>query len=112
MSAGITVVREHLKRVFPGAVGLFANLDSAISLKFLTRFDCQDRADWLTPKRLGAWLDSVGYTGRTDPAILHARLTAAPHGATGEESTAHVPITRALVATLTSLVEQIAILSK
>ena len=105
-------LREHLKRVFPGAVGLFADLDSAISLTFLTRFDCQDRADWLTPKRLGAWLKSVRYTGRTDPAILHARLTAAPRGATGAEGAAHAHITRALVATLTTLVEQITILSK
>src|SRR5882757_6591699 len=63
-------LRAHLMIVFPGAVGLFADIDSAISLKFLTRFDCQDRADWLTPKRLGAWLKSVGYTGRTDPATL------------------------------------------
>ena len=105
-------LREHLKRVFPGAVGLFADLDSAISLTFLTRFDCQDRADWLTPKRLGAWLDSVGYPGRTDPGTLHARLTTAPRGATGQEGTTHAHITRALVATLTTLVEQIAILSK
>ena len=104
-------MREHLKRVFPAAIGLFADLDSAISLKFLTRFDCQDRADWLTPTRLGAWLVSVGYCGRTDPAALHARLTAAPRGATGDEGAAHVHITRALVATLTSLVEQIKILS-
>ena len=29
-------LREHLNRVFPGAVGLFADLDSAISLKFLS----------------------------------------------------------------------------
>ena len=105
-------LREHLKRVFPGAVGLFADLDSAISLTFLTRFDCQDRADWLTPKRLGAWLDSVGYPGRTDPGTLHARLTTAPRGATGQEGTTHAHITRALVATLTTLVEQIAVLSK
>ena len=105
-------LREHLKRVLPGAVGLFADLDSAISLTFLTRFDCQDRADWLTPKRLGAWLDSVGYPGRTDPGTLHARLTAAPRGATGQEGTTHAHITRALVATLTTLVEQIAVLSK
>ena len=80
-------------------------------MKFLTRFDCQDRADWLTPTRLGAWLVSVGYCGRTDPGALHARLTAAPRGATGDEGAAHVHITRALVATLTSLVEQIKILS-
>jgi len=105
-------LREHLKRVFPGALGLFADLDSAISLTFLTRFDCQDRADWLTPKRLGAWLASVGYTGRTDPATLHTRLRAAPRGATGAEGAAHAHITGALVATLTALVEQIKILEK
>lgn len=104
-------LREHLKGVFPGALGLFENLDSPISLKFLTRFDCQDRADWLTPKRLGTWLTSVRYTGRTDPATLHARLTAAPRGAVGEHGAAHAHITRALAATLISLVEQIKILS-
>ena len=61
-------LRAHLNIVFPGAVGLFADLDSPISLAFLTRFDCQDRADWLSPTRLGAWLATVGYSGRTDPA--------------------------------------------
>ena len=105
-------LREQLNRVFPGAVGLFADLDSAISLKFLTRFDCQDRADWLSPKRLGVWLQSVGYTGRTDPGALHTRLTAAPRGATGDEGAAHAHITRALVTTLTALVEQITVLSQ
>src|SRR5271166_5387567 len=105
-------LREHLKRVFPGALGLFEDLDSPISLKFLTRFDCQERADWLTPQRWGAWLKSVRYTGRTDPAILHGRLTAAPRGAIGENGAAHVHITRALVATLTSLNAQIKILSE
>jgi transposase len=102
-------LREHLKRVFPGPLGLFEDLDSVISLTFLTRFDCQDRADWLTPTRLTTWLKSVRYTGRTAPATLHARLTAAPRGATGAESAAHVHITRALVATLG---EQIKILDK
>jgi transposase len=105
-------LREHLKRVFPGALGLFEDLDSAISLTFLTRFDCQDRADWLTPKRLGAWLKSVRYTGRTDPATLLARLSAAPPGATGDQGAAHAHITRALVATLSTLVAQIKILDK
>ena len=52
------------------------------------------------------------YTGRTAPATLHARLTAAPRGATGAEGAAHVRITRALVATLGTLVEQIKILDK
>jgi transposase len=104
-------LREHLNRAFPGAVGLFADIDSPISLSFLTRFDCQDRADWLTPTRLGAWLASVGYTGRTDPAVLHARLTAAPRGLTGKKGTAHTHITQALVATLKTLVDQIKALS-
>jgi transposase len=104
-------LREHLNRVFPGAVGLFADLDSVISLSFLTRFDCQDRADWLTPKRLGAWLAGVGYTGGKDPAILHAHLIAAPRGVTDEEGAAHAHITEALVTTLKTVVEQIKNLS-
>ena len=104
-------LREHLKGAFPGAVGLFRDLDSPISLQFLTRFDCQDRADWLTPKRLAAWLAAVGYCGRTDPAVLHARLSAAPRGAGGEEGAALTHITRAMLLTLSALNEQIRILS-
>jgi transposase len=104
-------LRAHLRNAFPGAVGLFAELDSPISLAFLTRFDTQDRADWLWPKRLAAWLASLGYSGHTDPTTLHARLIAAPRGATGDHGLAHAHITRALLATLTTLVEQIKILS-
>ena len=97
-------LRAHLKIVFPGAVGLFAELDSAISLAFLARFDCQARADWLSAKRLAAWLASVGYSGRTDAAVLYRRLTSAPRGSAGADGTA---TTRALVAVLSSLVAQI-----
>ncbi len=104
-------LRAHLNGVYPGPVGLFDTLDSQISLKFLTRFDCQDRADWLTPKRLGAWLVSVGYKGHTDPAVLHARLSSRPQGFTGPQGAAYVGITTALVATLTNLVTQIGELS-
>ncbi|MGH3981448.1 MAG: IS110 family transposase [Pseudonocardiaceae bacterium] len=105
-------LRAHLQRVFPGAVGLFAELDSPISLRFLGRFDCQDRADWLSAKRLGAWLRSVGYCGRIDPEVLHARLTAAPRGATGEHGGATAHVTRALLTALATLVEQIKALSE
>jgi transposase len=100
-------LRAHLQTVFPGAVGLFADLDSPISLAFLARFDTQDRADWLSPKRLTAWLANIGYTGRVDPTVLHARLTAAPRGATGDHGTIQAHITHALLAVLTTLVEQI-----
>ena len=104
-------LRAHLRNVLPGAVGLFAEIDSPISLAFLSRFPTQDRADWLTPKRLGSWLASVGYSGRTDPAVLHARLIAAPRGATGAEAATQAHTTTALLAVLTSLVEQTKILS-
>ncbi len=104
-------LRAHLRNAFPGAVGLFAEIDSPISLAFLTRFDTQDRADWLSPKRMAAWLTSVGYCGRVDPAVLHAHLTAAPRGAVGDHGTAQAHITRALLAVLTTLVEQIKTLS-
>jgi transposase len=104
-------LREHLKRVFPGAVGLFADIDSSISLTFLSRFDSQDRADWLSPKRLAAWLASVGYCGRTDPTVLHARLTAAPRGVVGEQGITESRVTRAFLAVLLTLTEQIKALS-
>jgi len=105
-------LRAHLQTVFPGAVGLFRDLDSPISLRFLERFDCQDRADWLSPKRLAAWLASVGYCGRSSAEKLHTRLTTAPRGATGEHGAAAAHITRALLAALTTLVEQIKILTE
>lgn len=104
-------LRAHLNRVYPAPVGLFEALDSPISLTFLSRFDCQERADWLTPKRLGTWLASVGYKGRTAPAVLHARLNSRPRGLTGPDAVAYVGITTALVATLNNLVAQIAQLS-
>jgi transposase len=96
-------LRAHLRAVFPGAVGLFADIDSPISLTFLTRFTTQNQADWLSPTRLGKWLSGVGYCGKVDPAVLHARLVAAPRGLTGAHADAHAAITRAFVGVLTSL---------
>jgi transposase len=104
-------LRAHLRNVFPGAAGLFADLDSPVSLAFLARFDTQDRADWLTPARMAKWLASIGYSGHTDPAVLHARLTAAPRGITGPDADAQACITHALHAVLTTLAEQIKKLS-
>jgi transposase len=105
-------LRAHLGICFPGAVGLFADLDSAISLAFLRRFTDQTRADWLSPKRLGAWLRSVGYSGRTDPAVLHERLTRAPRGLTGPEGEARAAITRALLEAIEAISTQIAALAE
>jgi transposase len=99
--------RAHLRAVFPGAVGLFADIDSPISLAFLTRFTTQDQADWLSPTRLGVWLAKTSYSGKVDPAVLHGRLVAAARGAVGIEATAQATITRGFIAVLTILVEQI-----
>lgn len=100
-------LRAHLRNVLPGAVGLFADIDSPISLAFLTRFPTQDKADWLTPTRLGAWLAKQGYSGKTDPAVLHARLVAAPRGPIGAEADTNAAVTTALVAVLQTLLIQI-----
>jgi transposase len=100
-------LRAHLLGAFPGAVGLFSKLDSAISLAFLARFGCQDRAGWLSEKRLAAWLKSAGYSGRTSSADLYQRLRSAPPGATGADGAARAHITHALAAVLASLNTQI-----
>jgi transposase len=105
--AAANQLRAHLRNVLPGVIGLFKDIDSEISLAFLTRFDTQDRADWLTPKRLGDWLTKQGYSGNVDPAVLHQRLLNAPRGATGEHATSQATITAGYVALLRTLLEQI-----
>lgn len=105
--AAANQLRAHLKSVLPAAVGLFKDIDSGVSLAFLTRFDTQDRIDWLTPARLGNWLTSVGYSGRADPATLHAHLRDAPRGLTGPDALLEAGATHALIAVLRTLTEQI-----
>jgi transposase len=105
--AAANQLRAHLQIVFPAAAVLFAGIDSVITLAFLSRFTTQEQADWLSPLRLGAWLKSVSYSGRTDPAVLHARLLAAPRGKAGPHASAHAGTTLALVAVLRALNAQI-----
>ncbi|MFI6032563.1 IS110 family RNA-guided transposase [Amycolatopsis magusensis] len=100
-------LRAHLQIVFPGAVDLFAEIDSQISLRFLERFTTQTRAHWLSPKRMASWLSSVGYCGRIDPTVLHTRLTGAPTGAIGDAGEHAATVTLAFVAVLRTLTGQI-----
>jgi transposase len=104
-------LRAHLQTVFPAATTLFADIDSPITLAFLDRFSSQDAADWLSPKRLASWLRHASYSGRVDPGVLHARLLAAPRGATGEHATTYAVTTAALVAVLRVLNAQITALA-
>lgn len=105
--AAANQLRAHLQVVLPGVVGLFAALDSAISLAFLERFPSQAKVDWLTPDRLGAWLGKQGYPGRVAPEVLHARLLAAPRGTTGTDAEAHATVVLSFAAVLRSLNAQI-----
>ena len=107
--AATNQLRAHLQNVFPGAVGLFADLDSPISLAFLARFDCQDRADWLSVKRFASWLASVGYSGGVHPAEPYSRLVAAPRGATGDHGAVHTHITQAMLAVLTEQIKALTV---
>jgi transposase len=104
-------LRAHLQICFPGVVGLFADIDSDISLRFLERFTTQDRADWLSTKRWAAWLSSVGYCGRTLPTTLHTRLREAPAGATGPAGDTAATVTATYVAVLRTITAQIEVLA-
>lgn len=105
--AACNQLRAHLRVVFPGAVGLFSDLDSPISLRFLERFPSATRAAWLSEKRLGAWLRANGYCGRKTAADLHRRLTAAPQGLDDDGDT-RAAVALAFVAVLKTLRTQIA----
>jgi transposase len=99
-------LRAHLHVVFPGAVGLFKNLDSPISLRFLERFPSATRAAWLTEKRLDAWLRANHYSGGKTATELFARLTRAPHG-TIDDADTNATVALSFVAVLKTLRTQI-----
>ena len=101
-------LRAHLQLVFPGAVGLFAEIDSPIMLRFLERFPTAAKAAWLSERRLAAWLAANAYGGRTPPAELVRRLQAAPPGLRGEAAAAQAAVTLSLVRVLRTLVTEIA----
>lgn len=100
-------LRAHLDLVYPGAVGLFADLDSPIALRFLLRFPSAAKAAWLSPKRMAAWLRSEGYCGRTSADELCRRLEEAPVGVTSPEAEARAAVTLAFVRALLAVRHQI-----
>jgi transposase len=105
-------LRAHLQTTLPGAIGLFRDIDSAITLRFLVRFPTQDKVDWLSRTRLGNWLRSIGYNHLVNLDRLWEHLHDAPRGTTGVQGAARAEITLALVAALTALKAQIKALEK
>jgi transposase len=98
-------LRAHLAVAFPGAAGLFARLDSPVSLAFLAAFPSWQAAAALDEQALDRWLRSApGRGGTADPAVLAARLAAAPPSA-GDPALAAV--TAGLTAAITGLAARI-----
>jgi transposase len=63
-----------------GAKAIFANIESAIALAFLTAYPTAASAAGLTEKRLAAFCAKQGYSGKKPAAVLLARLRSAPAG--------------------------------
>ena len=108
--AATNQLRAHLELVFPGAVGLFADLASPIALTFLERFPTAAKAAWLTERRMAAWLRANEYCGRTSASDLMRRLDSAASGQRGSLAVAHPPVTRSLVRVLRVLIAETAAL--
>lgn len=100
-------LRAHLLINFPGAVGLFSDLDGHISRLFLRRFSTENHAAWLTERRLENWLRSAGYNMKRRPADLYKHLNDAPTGTTGPEADTRATVTLAYLNVIDELVTQI-----
>jgi transposase len=101
-------LRALLESFWPGAVTLFAEIDSAIALAFLRRYPTPQQAARLGATRLQAFLASRRYSGRRSAAELLARLHAAPASPAGEEEVAAKgEAVAALVEVLTTLGAQL-----
>lgn len=104
-------LRAQLQAFWPGAL-LFADVDSPISLAFISRYPSPTDAKGLGAKRMAAFLQRHAYSGRTDPAELVARISAAPQGTAGQaEQEARRIVVAGLVTALGPIVEEIAELS-
>ncbi len=71
-------LRAQLELCFPGAVGLFYELDSPMSIAFLRRYPTALKAARLTEARLAAFLRRLGYSGKKPVAELLVRVKQAP----------------------------------
>jgi transposase len=61
-TAKVNELRSVLKLAYPAFLGLFAEIDSQIALKFLQQFPTQDQMRALSGRRLTGWLNRNGYT--------------------------------------------------
>jgi transposase len=105
-------LRSLLESFWPGAVAIFADIDSLIALDFVRRYPSPESAVRLGEKRLAAFLAQHQYCGRRPASALLARLREAPVGLAGPlESDVKGELAQALALVLTHIVEQLATLS-
>jgi transposase len=79
-----------LERAFPGAIGLFARLDSDVAIAFLRRYPTQHAASKLTQARFAAFLRRISYCGRKPVEELFTRVhDAPPAGLNATEADGH-----------------------
>ncbi len=98
-------LRSLLESYWPGAVAIFASIDSPIALDFVQRYPTPASASRLGEKRLARFLATHHYSGRRKPTELLDRLRQAPTGLAGDvEAEAKRLVALQLVATLRSLV--------
>lgn len=105
-------LRSLLDSYWPGALAIFADIDSPIALAFVLRYPTPQAAARLGEKRLASFLAQHSYCGRRTLADLLERLRLAANGRAGElEAEAKGEVARALASVLERLVQQIATLS-
>jgi transposase len=105
-------LRSLLESFWPGAVEVFADIDSPIALAFIDRYPTPDSAQRLGPKRMAAFCAQHAYSGRRNPEELLVRLHHPPAAVCAElEMDAKGDLARSLARTLLRLVEHIRLLS-
>jgi transposase len=101
-----------LESFWPGALAIFADIESPIALAFVQRYPTPKSAAHLGEKRLASFLATEHYCGRRTPAVLLERLRAAPAGLAGDlEQDAKGELVRALARILSTLVTELTQLS-
>jgi transposase len=88
--AAINQLAALLDAHWPGAKAIFANIESAIALAFLTTYPTAASAAALTENRLARFLTDRGYSGKKPAAVLLARLRSAPAGVSDPDLAAGV----------------------
>lgn len=102
-------LRSLLESYWPGALAIFAEIDTPIALAFVLRYPGPQAAARLGEKRLASFLAQHSYCGRRPVTELLERLHQAADGRAGElEADTKSEVARALANVLERLVQQIA----